>query len=177
MGSLVSDVLDRGDAARGEAIFRRVEQACLKCHAIAGAGGRVGPDLVSIGASAGRLFDRIDPAAKRQDQGELSLTHHRGRWPDHQRHQGAQTDKELVLRDVEDHEVAIPRDAIEEKKEGGSLMPVGLSDGLTRGELVDLVRFLSELGKVGPYAVSQARVRAAGRLCRRRPKPSPARRQ
>jgi hypothetical protein len=29
---------------------------------------------------------------------------------------------------------------------------------LTRGELVDLVRFLSELGKVGPYSVSKARL-------------------
>ena len=34
-------------------------------------------------------------------------------------------------------------------------MPVGLADTLTRGELVDLVRFLSELGKVGPYADQQ----------------------
>src|SRR5690606_5034736 len=63
-----------------------------------------------------------------------------------------------VLRDVEDREIAIPLDAIEAKKEGGSIMPVGLADELTRGELVDLVRFLSELGKVGPYAVSKARV-------------------
>lgn len=69
-----------------------------------------------------------------------------------------ETDSELVLRDAEDREIAIPLDAIEAKKEGGSIMPVGLADELTRGELVDLVRFLSELGKVGPYAVSQARV-------------------
>ena len=33
----------------------------------------------------------------------------------------------------------------------GSIMPAGLADELTRPELVDLVRFLSELGKVGPY--------------------------
>jgi hypothetical protein len=33
-----------------------------------------------------------------------------------------------------------------------------LIESLTRGELIDLVRFLSELGKVGPYAPSQARV-------------------
>ena len=37
-------------------------------------------------------------------------------------------------------------------------MPEGLTDTLTRGELVDLVRFLSELGKVGPYSVSKARL-------------------
>ena len=43
-----------------------------------------------------------------------------------------ETDKELVLRDVEDREISLPLDAIEEKIEGGSLMPVGLADWLTR---------------------------------------------
>jgi hypothetical protein len=33
-------------------------------------------------------------------------------------------------------------------------MPAGLTDSLTRPEIIDLVRFLSELGKLGPYAVS-----------------------
>lgn len=37
-------------------------------------------------------------------------------------------------------------------------MPDGLSDQLTRQELVDLVRFMSELGKVGPYAPNKARL-------------------
>ncbi len=36
-------------------------------------------------------------------------------------------------------------------------MPDGLADQLTRQEFVDLVRFLSELGKVGPYAPNKAR--------------------
>ncbi len=51
LNDLVAEVAATGDAARGEAVFRRAEQSCLKCHAIAGAGGRVGPDLVSIGAA------------------------------------------------------------------------------------------------------------------------------
>src|SRR5204862_5329309 len=38
------------------------------------------------------------------------------------------------------------------------LMPEGLADPLTRGEIVGLVRFLSEVGKVGPYSVSKARL-------------------
>src|SRR5205085_5347404 len=67
-----------------------------------------------------------------------------------------ETPSRLILRDAEDREVAIPLKDIEEKSIGGSLMPEGLADPLTRSELVDLARFLSELGKIGPYAVSKA---------------------
>src|SRR5437879_12604240 len=69
-----------------------------------------------------------------------------------------ETASELILRDGEDREIAIPIKAIEEKTNGGSLMPEGLADSLTRAELVDLVRFLSELGKVGPFVVSRSRL-------------------
>jgi hypothetical protein len=69
-----------------------------------------------------------------------------------------QTKTELILRDADDKEIAIPLKDIDEKVDGPSLMPEGLADPLTRAELVDLVRFLSELGKVGPYAVSKARL-------------------
>ena len=75
-----------------------------------------------------------------------------------------ETASELILRDAEDREVSIPIQSIEERANGGSLMPEGLADSLTRTELVDLVRFLSELGKVGPFAVSKSRLvrRVAG---------------
>ena len=69
-----------------------------------------------------------------------------------------QTKAELVLRTAEDKEVSVPVKDIEEQSQGRSLMPDGLTDTLTRGELLDLVRFLSELGKVGPYSVGPARV-------------------
>ena len=52
----------------------------------------------------------------------------------------------------------IPADQIKSRKDGGSLMPAGLADPLTHQEFVDLVRFLSELGKPGPYAVTDAPV-------------------
>ena len=52
MQALVAEVAEKGNAHRGEAIYRRKELNCLKCHAIGGAGGRVGPDLLSLGSSA-----------------------------------------------------------------------------------------------------------------------------
>src|SRR5207302_8532202 len=70
-----------------------------------------------------------------------------------------ETKTELVLRNAEDKEIAIPTTQIDSREDSKkSLMPEGLADGLTRGELIDLVRFLSELGKVGPYSVSKARL-------------------
>ncbi|MGH7129604.1 MAG: sorbosone dehydrogenase, partial [Planctomycetaceae bacterium] len=49
---LVAAVREQGDPVRGEGIYRREDLSCTKCHAIGGSGGLVGPDLVSIGASA-----------------------------------------------------------------------------------------------------------------------------
>ena len=159
--ALIAEVARKGDPARGEAIFRRNQSQCLKCHAVAGAGGRVGPGLESIGASApvDYLLDSLVEPAKAVKEGYHAtvvattdgrvLTGLKVR----------QTDTELVLRDSEDREVTIPLDAVEEQKPAGSLMPAGLTDTMTRSDVIDLVRFLSELGKLGPYAVSpQARL-------------------
>ena len=160
MGRFLAEVASTGDAARGEAIFRRPELTCLKCHAIAGAGGQVGPSLESIGASAPGDYivdSLLEPgkAIKENYHSTIVAT------SDGKLIAGIrvrQTDHELVLRDAEDREVVIPTRSIEEQKPGGSLMPAGLTDALTRAELVDLVRFLTELGKIGPYAISKDRI-------------------
>jgi putative heme-binding domain-containing protein len=156
---LLAAVASQGDPARGEAVFRRKETQCLKCHAVAGAGGQVGPSLESVGASApvDYLLDSLLEPGKAIKENFHSLV---VATKDGQVVSGIkvrQTDRELVLRDAEDREVAVPLSAIEEQKPGGSLMPAGLIEPLTRSELVDLVRFLSELGKIGPYSVSKAR--------------------
>ena len=159
LAAMIDDVVNKGDPSRGEAVYRRTEAGCMKCHAIGGAGGRVGPDLVSIGASAqvDYLIESIlQPSAKIKENYHSLVVVADGRITSGI--QVRQTDRELVLRDVEDREMAIPLDAIEDKADGGSLMPVGLADSMTRAELVDLVRFLSELGKVGPYAANSAPV-------------------
>jgi putative heme-binding domain-containing protein len=160
MKQMMADVAQHGNPVRGEAIYRRKDQVCQKCHAIAGAGGQVGPDLSSIGASAqvDYLIESILQPNKaiKENYHSLNIGTRDGRLIS-----GIpvrQTEKELVLRDAEDREVSIPLKDIDVKEQGGSLMPEGLADTLTRSELVDLVRFLSELGKVGPYSPSKARL-------------------
>ena len=154
--SLVAEVAQSGDPARGEAVFRRDGAQCLKCHAIAGAGGRVGPGLESIGASApvDYLLDSLVEPAKAVKEGYHATVVATNDGRVLAGLKVRQTPTELVLLDAEGREVVIPLDAVEEQKPGGTLMPAGLTDPMTRAELVDLVRFLSELGKLGPYAVS-----------------------
>ena len=52
MDELVADVAAKGNAARGERIFRRADLNCMKCHAIAGRGrrGRARPQPRSASA-------------------------------------------------------------------------------------------------------------------------------
>jgi len=161
VAALVADVMTTGDPARGEALFRRPDLNCFGCHAIAGAGGRVGPGLESIGASAPAdyLVESIlapNKAIKEGYHSTVIVT------TDGRVVAGVKVredDAGIVVRDADDREQAIPATAVEEQAQGGSLMPVGLADSLTRAELVDLVRFLSALGKAGDgYAVGTAQV-------------------
>jgi putative heme-binding domain-containing protein len=160
MREAVAEVTQKGDAVRGEAVFRRKDLLCLKCHAIAGAGGQVGPDLTSIGASAqvDYLVDSLLQPNKAVKEGYHAtlVTTKAGKLFTGIKLK--QTSTEVVLRGADDAEVAIPVREIEEQTLAGSLMPDGLTDSLTRSEFADLVRFLSELGKVGAYAPSKARL-------------------
>jgi putative heme-binding domain-containing protein len=158
---MVKDVIEHGDATRGEHIFRRNDVQCLKCHSIAGAGGQAGPDLISIGASAqiDYLIDSLVDPNKQVKEGFHSIVVATSDGRILTGIKARQTESELILRSAEDQDVAVPLSAIEEQRVGGSIMPAGLTDALTRGEVLDLVRFLSLLGKSdGPYAVGQARV-------------------
>jgi putative heme-binding domain-containing protein len=157
---LAAEVAASGDPARGERVFRNRANNCQKCHAIAGAGGSVGPDLVSLGGSAPVdyiLESLLEPSKKikenyhslvvQDDSGQI-ITGIKLR----------ETPTDLILRDAEDREISIPLGTIENRKDGASLMPSGAVEPLTHRELIDLARFLSELGKVGPYAVGKAPV-------------------
>ncbi len=67
-----------------------------------------------------------------------------------------ESEAELVLRSQDDKELVIPKKSIESRNDSTiSLMPGSLLDDLSQQELIDLTRFLSELGKDGPYAVGQ----------------------
>jgi putative heme-binding domain-containing protein len=148
-------VAEKGDAARGEKIFRRADLSCMKCHAVAQAGGSVGPDLSPVGSISPIDYvvnSILNPnlAVKEQFVTRRVLT------TDGEVVTGIQIDRDdqrLRLRDATGKVITIPVANIDQEEEGKSLMPQGLTKFLTQQEFLDLARFVSELGKPGPYAI------------------------
>lgn len=155
MAALIAEVQQKGNPERGEAVFRRADLNCTQCHALAGAGGGVGPELSGLGASSPYDYiinNLILPDASIKEEYITLVV----QTTDGQIYQGIVTDKDeqrLVLKEASGATRTIPASEVEESRPGGSLMPKGLTNLMTRQELVDLVKFLGELGKPGPYAV------------------------
>ncbi len=155
MNALVNEVRTQGNPARGEQIFRRADLNCLKCHSVGPAGGLIGSNIVSLGATAQPDYiieSLLDPNAKVKegyhtvvvatDEGKI-LSGIKAR----------ETATELFLRDAEGKELSIPKDSIELQKQGSSLMPAGLTSNITHQELVDLSAFLYALGRVPEFTI------------------------
>ena len=140
-----------GDAANGKRLFlasATSELQCLKCHTVAGGGGKIGPDLSLIGKKGSKenLYDSVLYPSKaiadqyitwavETDDGQLVSGLLIG-----------ETEAELTLRDSNGKDFVLPIKSIERRKKSlVSLMPEGLVNTLTEPELADLVAYLATL--------------------------------
>lgn len=140
----------QGNSDRGREIFFAKAQ-CHLCHTVAGRGGKVGPDLSSIGEIRSRrdLLEAVafpsasfargfEPMIVALTDGRV-LTGLAGR----------ETADELVLMIVQDNrpvEVPLRRDTIEQVQIGRvSTMPSGLDHQLHPQEFSDLIAYLQQL--------------------------------
>ena len=137
-----------GNPQAGEKVFRNTAAAnCIKCHQIGAEGGIVGPPLTTIGQKLNKaqLYDAIlRPSAeilmgyetwvvKTKSGDALS-----GRKVE-------DTDDHVTLLDADGKYHDIQTDQVDRKvKQSISLMPEGLSQSMTRQDLVNLVEFLSQ---------------------------------
>jgi len=161
--TLTADVEKLGDPARGEMVYRQKNIACTNCHAVGSAGPAIGPNLVAVGAAAKTKYlvqSILQPnaaIAEHYETRKFLLTNGKVQT-------GIVTfrnDKEVVVRDSAElgKEVRIEIDDIDEEVPGKSLMPAGLANQLnSRSEFLDLVKFISALGKSGEYANDESPV-------------------
>ena len=151
IATFAAEVRSEGNAKHGAEIFQRPQLGCVACHAVNGQGGNIGPNLSALGSAQPVEFivGAILEPQKEIKEGYIALAVTMKDGEEHQGYALRETRDELVLRDtLENRELRLRRAAIQERRTVGSVMPAGLADTLTRKEFRDLVRYLSELGRV-----------------------------
>lgn len=134
----------RGDAKRGAKVFNSESAACAKCHAFAGQGGDIGPDLTTARTKLGRegILDSIlNPNAVIAAGYEPWLIETK----DDEIYSGfiVSDGDTVTLKEPTGNVRAIPMAQIASRqRQTHSLMPDNISLGLTPRELVDLVEYL-----------------------------------
>ena len=158
VAAMVAAVKKGADPTEGELTYRR--NGCALCHAIGGAGGKLGPDMSSIGASAPLDYiieSVLNPASKvKEGYHGFAFTMKDGSVltgiP------ARETATEIIIRPGPGAELAVTKANIVKRDNIGSLMPAGLVDGLAFVPKRSLFAFLGEIGKPGPFDTSKANV-------------------
>jgi putative heme-binding domain-containing protein len=135
-----------GDRGRGAATFVKL---CLPCHAIAGTGNRVGPDLAGIATRPREavLVDILDPSRQvTPDFVSYTLTTKQGGTETGLL--AAESANSITLRRVGLADETFLRTQITGlRADSKSLMPDGLEQGLTLQDMADLLDFLQNPDK------------------------------
>ena len=137
--------LPPGDAKRGYQVFSNAKAACSSCHQIGYVGGRLGPELSSIGRTRTRrdLVEAIVYPSLRMAQGYNPV---RIRTVDDQLFNGLltkQTETYVELLCGADKICRIDKSEIEEQCESKqSVMPSGLDQQIGLEDFADLLAFL-----------------------------------
>jgi putative heme-binding domain-containing protein len=134
-----------GDIRRGQAIFNDAKVACVSCHSMGYLGGKVGPDLTTIGqvrTEMDLLEAIVYPSASFVRSYEPVIV----KTKDGEPHTGilrGDNEQGILLVTGPNVEERIARSDIEDMRPGTvSIMPAGLESQLSKQDLADLVAFL-----------------------------------
>ena len=147
---LSRDSITKGNAANGEKVFLSQIANCNACHKVKDQGGFQGPDLSAVGTGMTRelIIEAILWPKRQVKEGYLATTITTNDDEYHQGYKTKDTATELTLRSAATgREIRIAKKDIAEITEAGTLMPEGLTAGMTRQELLDLVAYLAGLGR------------------------------
>jgi hypothetical protein len=139
-----------GDAQRGAMVFARTELGCTSCHGVGASQPGLGPDLGSLGTAQTPDFilrALLEPQVEVKE-GFMSwnLTLRNGE--EIQGRIESASPQEIVLLEASSRRpLRLARSEINSQTQAGSIMPAGLMDALNDGELRDLLRYLSGLGR------------------------------
>jgi len=145
-----AEALKNGNVDGGRKLFESPMANCLACHKIGGRGGVQGPDLSSVGTgmSAEMIVEAVVWPKRQVKEGYLATTVTTTDDEFYQGYKVKESKEELVLREAASgREIRIPKKRIQERADAGTLMPDGLTVGMTQSELRDLIAYLAAQGR------------------------------
>ncbi|MFV1994524.1 MAG: c-type cytochrome [Verrucomicrobiales bacterium] len=139
-GMITPAALSRAKASRGRILF---EQVCAACHVIYGNGGIIGPDLTGSNRADLDyiLLNILDPSGDIPDAYKMVVVTTRTG----QVLAGTVTgedDQKLVLSMVGQQSVVLKSDIASREISPSSMMPEGLLLGLSKDQVLDLIKYL-----------------------------------
>jgi len=147
--ALLREAKTKGDVARGKNIFNRAAMLCSACHVVRGKGGKLGPDLSTVGSymtPESLLESLLNPNTDiKQGYETVILTRRDGTVTAGLLQR--KTEDATLIRDTAGTIVSVPAgDIASVDTSPVSLMPPGLTASLRHDELVDLMHYLTSLG-------------------------------
>jgi len=145
----IAAAAEGGDPASGRRVFRDPAVACVRCHAVGGRGGPVGPDLGQVARSKtreelARSILRPSRDVSPEYQGYKVLTKAGEVLTGTQFHYRGANEATMIL--VDGREIRLRLSDVERHEATEtSLMPDGLADRLTVVSFRDLVAYLASL--------------------------------
>ncbi len=141
----------KGDAANGRRAFQAA--GCAVCHKIGSATNNgipfIGPELGTIGntLSTERIIEEVLWPGRHVKEGYSLVQVTTITGDVHAGYEQRSRSDDIFLSPLsQSGTIRIPRDQISSQAQIGSAMPAGLTAGLKRGQLRDLIRFLAEQG-------------------------------
>jgi putative heme-binding domain-containing protein len=168
VGQLTTDSRSHGDATRGAAVFINEKVACLSCHKVGSHGGTVGPDLSSLAKdrAMSQIIESLFWPAREVKPEFMTWKILKADGNVITGYKVGTTEQDVTLRDPSSGKLfSIANDDIDEEVAGSTLMPSGLTAALTPQQQLDLIRFLSDLGRDGqPLSVELQEVIANSQI-------------
>ncbi|MDA7873888.1 c-type cytochrome [Rhodopirellula sp.] len=141
------EAMEKADASRGRAVFKRT---CASCHLMYGQGGKIGPDLT--GSNRANLdyilLNSVDPSYDVPEGYKMVLI----QTVDGRLINGVVAEEDarrIVLKTVEQPQVVIAKEDIEARKVSSkSMMPDGQLEQMKPQEMLDLIKYLRTTAQV-----------------------------
>jgi putative heme-binding domain-containing protein len=146
--ALAAEVRADGNQAHGKQLYESPALSCIACHSVKGQGGVIGPDISTVGSGLPLelIIESVLWPERQIKEGYVSMNVSTRSGRVYNGYREKEEAGILWIRDIATREVVpIQTDDVRESNETGTLMPAGLTAGLSREELRDLIRYLYEL--------------------------------